>query len=393
MRPPFARLLAGAAIAALPVLASCSADRVRVLERTRTEAFDLYTQGENAERLGQHQKALDLYLAALDRNQRPAFYFRAGRMHRLMGNQERALSFYDQALALAPDFELAQAERELARLELVEKGLAPREQHETASAPKIERPPEPSPEDLPKKLPAPKPTPESPETAAGRIATDFAIAATPPASKGAEGIRSEQVRKAVFPELQKPAGVDPGLLQKADKAAAAGQWNEAAQAYEAAVSADPGDTDLRMRLARAYLQTNRTRRAMEEFEAATRLRPADPEIAFRWGNALAETGDQLGAKSKYMKALDLEPGDVRILTNLGALLYTTGESEAALPYLETAVEVAPEYAPARLNLALVLLEARNDRAAAIGHLEAYLKLRGDRVEEVERWLSELRATD
>ncbi|MCB2155146.1 tetratricopeptide repeat protein [bacterium] len=174
-------------------LTGCAADRQRIYEERRTLAFDLFTEGQDLEAVGEYTAAQEKYLAALELSPRPAFYYKVGHSYNLLGEPERAMIYFDKALEVAPDYEQAEAERELARLQLIEKGLLAREdQPPSLKLPIDEEPvvaeatPEPTPTPIKRptiessrRTPAPTPTPEPTEIARPKPVKTPAVESTP----------------------------------------------------------------------------------------------------------------------------------------------------------------------------------------------------------------------
>lgn len=363
-------------LATAVLLTSCAVDRKRAMEARRTHAFDLYTQGQMLESQGRHEEALDAYTRALELSERPAFFYKVGRMHHQLGRPGQALPYYEQAIELVPHFELAQAHRDLALLELRESELleqseedAPAEPDQTGSVPPA-----------PAVVATDRPTTPAAPVSAREILTPR------------ERIDDEQVRRAVFPELFAESPVDlETLRERAMAATEAGRWSDASIEWTQVVNRVPGDVDARLELGWAFAKSNRTRRALEEFRTAASLAPQRADVRLRWGNALMEAGRWEDAGARYLEALDREPGNVRALNNLGALALQHRRYAESAAYLERLLEIEPLFVPAHLNLALALSGAGTDSARAIHHLETYLRLGGENRDEAERWLVRLRS--
>lgn len=370
----FRRLFCGLALGALAAgtLTSCAADRQRAFEQRRTTAFDLYAEGEDLERRGEYDLALQKYRAALEMEvlERPAFLYKVGRMHHLLGDPERALLFYDRALELAPDFSMASAQRELARLQLVEQGVV-RDRAELDATPPPRAPLAPTVQTP--LVPTPPPAPRT------------------PAATVHESLAGAQARTILFPELQ--GAPDTALddeRRRATEATESRRWTDAALAWARVVDQAPEDISARLELARAYLRTGRTRRSFDMYEAAAQMEPANPEVHLQWANACVEAGDWRAAVEHYGRALALDPDNVRVLNNLGALHLNRGNFGESLTLFRDIVARRPDWAPARLNLALALEGYGAPAAEIIPHLEAYLRLGGARRDEAESWLLRLR---
>ncbi|MBI5154909.1 hypothetical protein HZA57_06700, partial [Candidatus Poribacteria bacterium] len=122
---------------------------------------------------------------------------------------------------------------------------------------------------------------------------------------------------------------------------------------------------------------------------ASKLEPDNGEIQLRWGNALMAEKQFHEAESRFRIAQNLLKNDPRPGNNLGALMLQRKDYRSSIRELEGVVGRHPEFAPARLNLALAMEEAGYDRAQIRTHLEEYLRLGGEKKHEVENWLAEL----
>jgi len=365
------RLLAALSLScAAGMLAGCAADSAFVEAEVRRDAIDLMSEGERLEQQGEYILALEKYAAALDFSPRPALYYRAGRVNRLLGRPERAAWYFDRALEMQPDYPVAEAERELLRLEMIEDdiaGDAGLRIAEAPSAPEI----------------GDQPSVQTDPSPADRDASASAFPL--------ESLDPAEVRDALFPELARDAAADPAAIRtQAAAASEEGQWLAAIRLWSRLAALDPADVAARLELAHAYRKTGRTRRAMEEFARLAEIAPGNPEVWLRWGNAFAAAGEEARAESCYLRAVDAAPDDPRVRNNLGAVYLNRGDFQRAAAQFEAAVAAQPDLAAAHLNLALALDGSGTDPQRAIREVEEYLRLGGDRRREAEKWLVELR---
>jgi tetratricopeptide (TPR) repeat protein len=367
----FRRALArGIVLGSALLLIGCAADRQLDLNAERTRAFEVFAMGEEYERAGRFERALDAYTEALSISERPAFYYKAGTMHHALGRPARAVYFYDRALETAPDYDLASARRELALLQLREMELA--------DGQAIEGSGEGSAVEVAQTLPGLQP----PRAARGETAT---------AATTFEQIAPDDVRAAIFPELSTTgSNALEAERTRAREASEAGRWTDAVLAWSRVVREEPGDAEARLALARAYEQTGRPRRAFQEYAAAAEAAPQDPEVLIRWGNALASAGLLYDAEVRYRDALQIVPDSSRALSNLAAVQMELGFPERAIADLKAVTEAQPEFAPGWLNLALALEMTGGDPAETAEAVEAYLRAGGLREMEAEAWLLRLR---
>lgn len=119
---------------------------------------------------------------------------------------------------------------------------------------------------------------------------------------------------------------------------AAGALEQAVQAYERAIDADPRFADAHVNLGRLY----------------------------------AEEGDRKAADRHYRYAVTLEPGNALAWFNWGVLHQEQGRTEEAIDAYRAAVRLDPAFADAHYNLAAILEPV--DRRSAFRHLSAYKRL-------------------
>jgi tetratricopeptide (TPR) repeat protein len=254
--------------------------------------------------------------------------------------------------------------------------------------------PTPAPTDEPVVVAAaaePTPVPEpTPEAAAAPGLVDGLLGRSSGPSRSLASVDRDQVRAVLFPELTQPGEPDPAAArERARLAARQGRWADAAREWARLVDADPASVEPRLEWAHALLRAGRTRRALEEYAAASALAPADGEIDLRWGNALASLGRTGEAEVRLLAARGKLPADPRVANNLGALYLMDDRPARALEVFRALTAEHPGFAPGFLNLALAL-EGTNAGPRAIEEaLRAYLRLDGERVEEVRQWLREL----
>ncbi len=94
------------------------------------------------------------------------------------------------------------------------------------------------------------------------------------------------------------------------------------------------------------------------------------------GQALEDAGDLAGAERAFREAVERAPAYPRAHINLGNVLEKDGRLAAAAAAHRRAIEIEPGYAPGHFNLGKALLALREARAAR-GHFETALALRPD----------------
>ncbi len=125
---------------------------------------------------------------------------------------------------------------------------------------------------------------------------------------------------------------------------------ESLATLEAAVSASPGDVDLRLRLARRLEEAERRDEAIEHLREASVLRP-DAATLFQLAVTLAAASRLQEAEAAYRRVLELSPDNPVVLHNMGTVALGLDKPEQAVSYYERAVALRPGYLLAHYNLA------------------------------------------
>jgi Tfp pilus assembly protein PilF len=180
---------------------------------------------------------------------------------------------------------------------------------------------------------------------------------------------------------------------------ALGEMNKAA-------SLRPGDVNIHLTLARAYLDIQQSKEAMFQAQEAVRLAPTNPTAHVLLGQALLGEKEESEAEAEFKKALEINPNDGAVHLELGQLralqrrfddaqkeyrratelspnsgtayaawadlLINTGHESQARPLLEKAVALDPRDWQSQFHLA-TLLSQSGDTARATSLLESVSK--------------------
>ena len=170
----------------------------------------------------------------------------------------------------------------------------------------------------------------------------------------------------------------------------AGRYEEALEAFLAAVAANPRDAEALFDVGVTYEKLGRHLEAAAAFKSAAELRPdhaasrarlcsalvaagefwegveacgravkserGDPELFVQYGRAFAGAGLYDQAAEAYTQAVRLRPGAAEYHLALGLARERLGEYRDALDALERAVRLAPDLAPARAEYERVTAE-------------------------------------
>lgn len=417
--------------AAVALLAGCFTDPATRREQIRDSAFDLYSEGLTYKRHRNYVRARDKFLAAAEVSPRPAFHYEVAHAHWRLGNLEQAATWYERALAEAPDYDLARSELDLVRLQMMDRqgrpvvlpepvlddltgtaepdpamveepAVTPSRRQIAQAAASGEQAAGASPRREEAAPPAAEPTPTpaapaAPGVAGGFFGTlresieEFRSGTTDdPRTGRAREIDPALARAILFPELAPEAVVDPAAeRQLARDAEQLGRWDEAVRRWVRVVDRQPGDVEARTALARALGKSGSSLRARDEFEKITARFPDHAPGWLAYGNFLVETRRYEEAADAYRRASALMPGDPAPWNNLAALHIRRNNPTAARDAALRLNEAHPDFAPGWLNRALAEDQLGSpDRA--LEALEQYLALSGDRRPSLERWGVSLR---
>ncbi len=171
------------------------------------------------------------------------------------------------------------------------------------------------------------------------------------------------------------------LLANANRALAAGRPQEAQQALEKLLKANPESIPGLIASARMFLGAGDAQRATAMIQRAVTLAPGDASVHADLGMILARTNQFPEAVEAYRRALELDPDLPEVQSNLGSLLFQMGQTDAGLEMARRAGARFPGRSDVQHNLANLLLidgqpsEAVNVFAFALrldpGNVEMY----------------------
>ena len=146
-----------------------------------------------------------------------------------------------------------------------------------------------------------------------------------------------------------------------------GEWDAAADAYEAALAGDDGHPHALHRLAVVRCRQGRPAEAAALFERALAANPGNAAVFADLGYLCLLRGDLPAAERNLRQALAVDPTHAAARGNLGLTLARRGETGEALACLRAAG--AGESAPADLAFALAAGGRREEARAALDGLE------------------------
>jgi tetratricopeptide (TPR) repeat protein len=171
--------------------------------------------------------------------------------------------------------------------------------------------------------------------------------------------------------------------------AGAGRLPEAAAQFEESLRLDAGNAASHLNLCHVLTLLDQPAQAVPHGEEAVRLEPGSAAAHINLGRALALLTRTDDAIAHYEAALRIEPDDATLAGQLAALHFGLGNRAAkggdfagAIARYRQAVTVAPDYLPARNNLANALMASDRVDEAIVEYREVLRQSPGNtRVQE------------
>lgn len=134
-----------------------------------------------------------------------------------------------------------------------------------------------------------------------------------------------------------------------------GNFEAAAQAFEASVQKAPNLSEVRINLALAYLRLSRTADAVAQLERAAELDQDSPRTLFQLGEAYVEFKAFDKAAASLEKGLAKQPAlsdplSFQATTTLGAVYFATGRNDEAIAQFGKAVAANADALAPRIGL-------------------------------------------
>lgn len=153
-----------------------------------------------------------------------------------------------------------------------------------------------------------------------------------------------------------------------------GQYDEAAAAYQNALKFDRDLVEAHYNFGCLWMEQGKFADAKTEFTAYTLRRSNTPEGWLKLGTAQLRNGDLLLAEKSFSTALSLSQNNAEALNGLGLARIARDRPEDAAKFFSAAVDAHPDFAPARLNLAVVDDQYLRDQKGALENYHAYLAM-------------------
>ncbi len=152
------------------------------------------------------------------------------------------------------------------------------------------------------------------------------------------------------------------------------RYPEAIEHLEAAVRQNPTVAN-RAALAQAYTMTKQPAKAVPLLRAAVTAEPADPDLRLRLATALLETMDYGEASKEFAAVAQKQPDNVDAWNGLGFTLYKLENYDGALQALERARQLGSE-PPGNDFLRAIILDKFHQYPAALESYQKFLAASG-----------------
>lgn len=137
------------------------------------------------------------------------------------------------------------------------------------------------------------------------------------------------------------------------------QYEPALRSFDEGLRRMPGVALLHFNRANTLNALGRVTEALAAYDNALALEPANADMRNNRGNARLEAGDSVGAAEDFRSMIAGDPADARGYNGLGMAMEARGALKEAADLYRRAIQLAPVFADARHNLALVHLRSRN----------------------------------
>lgn len=181
----------------------------------------------------------------------------------------------------------------------------------------------------------------------------------------AEGNYDQSISYAedMLNQHQDPVYVRRALIALGVAQQGKGNWQQAQESYEKALTVDPASTDARFDLARLDMKREAFQDAASQFRTLLANNPNDASAHSGLGVALFDQDDIAGSQAEFQKALTLNPQDFTALSTLGQIDISSGNLPDAIQTLQSAIKVQND-PDARQLLAMAYAQSGNLSEAA-----------------------------
>lgn len=174
-----------------------------------------------------------------------------------------------------------------------------------------------------------------------------------------------RVGDPIVDELRTLVRGERGLVMQGRTAFEAGEFQDAADAFDKALSVAPASVTARANLGLALLQLGDTAKAVEHLRAAFAMAPDDADVSRELLRVLLRLGRQDEAIDVLTKARSVDPDDEDVVLSLSILLANRERYREAVTLLDEANRRRPDR-PAPMTTLARLLASSPDRSVRDG---------------------------
>ncbi len=153
----------------------------------------------------------------------------------------------------------------------------------------------------------------------------------------------------------------------------AGNYQEAAQAYQEAINKEPGEPIYYNNLGISHTKLGKYEEAIQVFKKMLEIQPESVSANKSLGQIYGLQKNFAEALPYFTKGAELSPNDPDAFYDLGACLMNTQDFAKALEAFSRVKEIKPDYAKAYYQLGMIYVN-QNKKAEAIQNLEKFLEL-------------------
>jgi tetratricopeptide (TPR) repeat protein len=155
-----------------------------------------------------------------------------------------------------------------------------------------------------------------------------------------------------------------------------GQTNQAISQYQETIRLKPDFADPHFNLGTVLLNKGQTDEAISQFQEAIRLKPDFASAHNSLGLGLLNKGQTDQATSQFQEAIRLKPDFPDAHNNLGIILLNKGRTDEAASQFQEAIRLKPDFPDAHNNLGITLAQ-KNQIDEAISQFQEAIRLKPD----------------
>ncbi len=183
-----------------------------------------------------------------------------------------------------------------------------------------------------------------------------------------------------------------GLYNRSLRVASSGDWKQAAQLLEEAVSEDPNFLVGHVNLVTCYAHLGDVKKTDEHYRRALALSPDSAELQNTRGLVDKVAGRNAEARKYFLRAIETDPNHYTSYENLGQISFEAGDLASALRSYEKSAAIAPHSSRSWIMLGTIHLKQKRQEQARDAFLQV-LRLGPDAEPAIQSVMSAYKAAD